>query len=73
MFSCAPPFQIDANFGFAAALCEILVGERNGEPIPLPALPQQIPSGSIRGMCVRGNRRVDMDFSDGKVTSFKVY
>ena len=69
----AHPFQIDANLGFAAAVAEMLVGEKDGELIPLPALPKGLSSGSVRGLYVRGDRRVDMTFSDGRVTEFKVY
>jgi alpha-L-fucosidase 2 len=65
--------QIDGSFGVTAAICEMLVGEKNGEPYPLPALPVELKKGSVRGLCVRGNRRVDFDFEDGRVTSFKAY
>ena len=68
-----PPFQIDGNFAFTAAVCEMLVGEENGEPIPLPALPQNIAEGSIRGLRIKGNRAVDLTFANGKVLDFKVY
>lgn len=73
LFSSCPPMQIDGSFGITAAICEMLVGEKNGEPYPLPALPKEIKSGSVRGLRIRGNRRVDIDFEDGQVTSFKVY
>ena len=65
--------QIDGSFGVTAAICEMLIGERDGEPYPLPALPKEIKSGSVRGIRVRGNRRVDLDFADGQITEFKIY
>jgi alpha-L-fucosidase 2 len=74
-FFCAhPPFQIDGNFGFTAGICEMLVGELDGEIIPLPALPEELSAGgSVKGLAVRGNKRVDLAWKNGKLTEFKIY
>jgi alpha-L-fucosidase 2 len=48
LFSSCPPMQIDGSFGMCAAIAEMLVGERDGEPCPLPALPKEIKSGSYK-------------------------
>ena len=69
---CAPPFQIDGNLGFAAGICEMLVGERNGEYIPLPALPSEIKSGKLSGLRIKGNKRANLEWQDGKILKFEI-
>lgn len=73
LFCAHPPFQIDGNFAFTAAVCEMLVQDIDGEIVALPALPKEIKSGCARGIRLRGNKKVDLTFKDGKITEFKVY
>ncbi|KAF8191307.1 glycoside hydrolase family 95 protein [Pholiota molesta] len=70
-----PIFQIDANFGFPAAVMNGLLQAPDVASITspltitlLPALPAQWPSGSIRGARVRGGITVDVKWSKGKLT-----
>ena len=67
-----PPFQIDGNFGGAAAVAEMLV-QSNGEVIELlPALPKAWPSGEVKGLKARGNYEINMRWNAGQVTNLVI-
>lgn len=63
-----PPFQIDGNFGACAAIGQMLMQEREGWLVLLPALPAAWKEGSVRGLRGPGGVAADFDFADGRVT-----
>ena len=72
MFDLCPPFQIDGNLGGPAAIAEMLVQSTPDEITVLPALPQQWPAGSLKGIRVRGGGKADITWKDGRLSELKL-
>lgn len=67
LFDKHPPFQIDGNFGATAAMVEMLVQSNEERIVLLPALPKAWESGSIKGICLKGDATLDLKWTEGKV------
>jgi alpha-L-fucosidase 2 len=67
LFAAHPPFQIDANLGFPAALVEALVqtDPSTGELLCLPALPPDLPRGRLIGARPAPGVEVDVEWAGG--------
>jgi alpha-L-fucosidase 2 len=68
-FAAHPPFQIDGNLGFVAALTECLVQSHTSVIDLLPALPRGLETGRVSGLGVRGGLLVDLDWAAGALLS----
>lgn len=72
LFCAHPPFQIDGNFGYMAAVAEALLQSHEGKIELIPALPEKWNKGKVKGMKARGGYTVDFSWENGQVTAVKV-
>lgn len=69
LFSTHPPFQIDGNLGFPAAITEMLVQSHGGTIRLLPALPTSWDHGDVQGIAVRPGLVLDLAWRSGRMTA----
>ena len=72
LFDAHPPFQIDGNFGGAAGIGEMLLQSHTKFIDILPALPDALPNGEVKGICARGGFVINMTWRDGKLEKLSV-
>ncbi len=73
MLATHPPMQMDGSLGIPAAICEMLVQSHTDCIELLPALPPAWQSGKVSGLRARGNISVDMEWKNGRVSSYSLH
>lgn len=73
LFDKHPPFQIDGNFGGAAAMVEMLVQSNDRRVVLLPALPDAWRSGKAKGLRIQGNAAMDLSWKDGVLERCQIH
>lgn len=66
-------FQIDGNFGAAAAMIEMLVKSKENRIELLPAVTEKTKSGCLSGVRLRCGAELAMNWEDGKVIALEIY
>ncbi len=72
MFDKHPPFQIDGNFGAAAAMAEMVLQSGSERLVLLPALPKAWGTGHMKGIRIKGNASADVFWENGKLIECRI-
>lgn len=65
-------FQIDANYGCVAGICEMLVQSNLGYIEILPALPDEWKDGSFKGICAEGAFEVSGEWENKELKKAEI-
>lgn len=68
-----PPFQIDGNFGMAAAVLEALAVRRKDRIKILGAIPEEWKQGKVQGQRLPGQISLSYEWKNGTLSSLEIY
>jgi alpha-L-fucosidase 2 len=66
-------FQLDGSASLPGCIAEMLVQSHTGEINLLPALPDELKTGKVKGLKARGGYRIDMEWKDGELVTANIY
>jgi len=64
--------QVDATFGVAAGISEMLLQSQKGFIEVLPALPTEWQDGEVKGLMARGGFQINMQWKNGRVAQMEI-
>lgn len=70
--NCFRALQVDGNFGAAAGIAEMLMQSHDGYVSMLPALPDVLPTGEVKGFRARGGFELDFSWSERELHSLTI-
>ena len=65
--------QIDGTFGLMAGIAEMFLQSQSGEIFLLPALPANLPGGSVNGLRARDGFVVGIQWQDGNLSGANIH
>ena len=71
--NCFRALQVDGNFGAAAGIAEMLMQSYDGYITLIPALPDILPSGEVKGFRARGGFELDFSWENREVKTLRVH
>jgi alpha-L-fucosidase 2 len=66
-------FQLDGSASLPGCIAEMLVQSHTGEIHLLPALPDELKTGKVKGLKARGGYKIDMEWGKGELIKAEIY
>ena len=66
-------FQLDGSASLPGCIAEMLVQSHTGEIDLLPALPDELKTGKIKGLKARGGYKIDLEWKKGELKRAEIY